>query len=83
MDNGGGVVVHIHHIVGVGNLHSPGQILNAVFAHDTQNFLATSNQRDLRSELPVCLQSTQNSSLRRQVSAHGIENYFHGVTLSV
>ena len=80
MDHGSGVIVHVHHIVCMGDLQSLGQVLNLVLAHDPQNLLPPAHQSDFRSEIPVGFQRTQNRSLRGQVAAHRVENDFHGDT---
>ena len=80
VDHSSGVIVHIHHIVCMGDLQSFGQVLNLVLAHDPQNLLPTAHQGDFCTEIPMGLQCAQNRGLRGQVAAHGVENDFHGDT---
>ena len=47
MDDGCGIVVHVHHIVGIGNLHALGQIVNAVLLENRKDVLSPAYQHDL------------------------------------
>ena len=47
VDDGCGIVVHVHHIVGIGNLHALGQIVNAVLLENRKDVLSPAYQHDL------------------------------------
>ena len=80
MDHGAGVVVHIHHIIGIGDLHAIGQILNPVLAQHLQNLLPTANQRDLHAVCLIRLQRAQYRSLGSEISAHRVKDDSHSAT---
>ena len=80
MNHGAGIVVHIHHVVRVGNLHALRQILNAVLAQHLQDFLPPANQGDLHTVNLGRLQRAQYRSLGGVISAHCVKNNPHCAT---
>ncbi len=77
MQNRGRVVVHIHHVIGIGDFHALGQVADAALAQGAQNLLAPANQHDLRAEITVRRDGAQHGSLRGMVGSHRIDNNFH------
>ena len=47
MQHRGGIIVHIHHILSIGDLDAVGQIIDAIFLHGFQDFLTSAHQYDL------------------------------------
>ena len=80
MEHRTGIVVHIHHVIGMGNLNALGQRIQAVLFKNLQNFLSTANQNNIHAVSLYCVQRAQYRSLRRVVAAHGVQNDLHMYT---
>ena len=77
MNNCRRVIVHIHHIVGMGNFHTLRQIGNTLAFQHIQNFLATTYQHHLGAEFLDGIQCAQHRCLGRIVATHCIHNNLH------
>ena len=71
------VIVHIHNIIGIGDLNTVRQIGNAVFLQHIQNLLSPSYQCDLGAVFLRCLQSSHNRCFRGVIATHSIKNDLH------
>ena len=80
MDHRAGIVVHIHHILGVGDLHAIGQIGDTVLSQHLQDFLPPANQGDLHTVNLGRLQRAQYRILGSEISAHRVKNNSHCAT---
>ena len=80
MDHGAGIVVHIHHILGVGDLHALGKVGNAVLAQHLQDLLPPAHQGDLQAIGFGSLQRTQYGCLGGKIAAHRVKNNLHFAT---
>ena len=69
--------MHIHNIIGVGNLDAVRQIFDAVFLQHIQNLRAATHQNNLCIKILYCLQSAQNRCFRCVVTAHCIKYDLH------
>ena len=78
-EGGGGVVAHLHHLAGVGDLHPGGQVLDAVVLQHLQNGLAPAHQGDVHPVLLVGLDGPHNRGLGRVVASHGVHDDLHFV----
>ena len=47
VDDGCGIVMHVHHIVGIGDLHAFRQVVNAVLLENRKDILSPAYQHDL------------------------------------
>ena len=72
--------MHIYHVICMGDFQPLRKVLNLMLSHDAQDFFAPAYQRHFGSEVPMRFQSAQNCGLRSQISAHRVENDFHGET---
>ena len=80
MEHRTGIVVHVHHVIGMGNLNALGQRIQAVLFKNLQNFLSTANQNNIHAVSLYRVQRAQYRSLRRVVAAHGVQNDLHMYT---
>ena len=74
MDHAAGIVVHIHHVVGIADLQPCGQIFNIVLAQHFQDGFAPANQGDFGTVALCRFDGTQYRSFGGQIAAHGIQN---------
>ena len=77
MDHRCRIIVHIHNVICVRDLHAFRLVMNAVSAHYLQYFLAIAYQCDLRVKVLCCLQSAQHRCFRRVVASHCVQNDLH------
>ena len=71
------IIVHINHIVGVGDFHALGQVLNAMLSHDLQNILSPANQGNLYIKGLCRLNRAHYGCFRGMVTAHCVKNDLH------
>ena len=80
VDHGSRVVVHIHHIVGIGDFHALRQVVNAMLAQNSQNGLPPTHQRDLCAVGLHSFDGAQYGCLRGVVAAHCVKDNLHCAT---
>ena len=71
------IIVHIHDVVRVGNLHALGKRFNALILQRAQDCLAASDQHDLAAEVLCRLDRAQRDLVRGVVAAHGVYQNSH------
>ena len=69
--------VHIHDVVGVGDLHAGRQSFPAVLFHGIEDFFSPADQGDLHAVFLCCLQRAQDDLFRGVVAAHGVNDDLH------
>ena len=69
--------VHIHDVVGVGDLHAGRQGVPAMLFHGIENFFSSAHEDDLHVIFLRRLQSAQNDLFRGVVAAHGVNDDLH------
>ena len=80
-EGGGGVVAHLHHLAGVGNLQAGGQLVDAVVLQDLEDVLPAAHQDNLHPQLTNRGQRAPHIGGRRVVAAHGVYDDLHMVLL--
>ena len=69
--------MHIHNVLGMGDLHSLGQGFDIVLFHNLQDRLTPAHQGDFRS-IGLCgFDGAQYRCFRCVVAAHGVKNDLH------
>ena len=76
-DHVGRIVVHIHHFVRMGDLHSCRQIFDIMLLQHFQNLLTPANQSDLRAVSLCRFNGTQHRCFGGKIAAHCVENDLH------
>jgi len=71
------IIVHIHDVVRVGNLHALGKRFDALILQRAQDGLAASDQHDLAVEVLCCLDRAQRNLIRGVIAAHGVYQNSH------
>ena len=71
------IVVHIHDVVRVCDLHALGKRFDALILQRTQDRLAASDQHDLAAEVLCRLDRAQRDLVRGVVAAHGVYQNSH------
>ena len=77
MDDRTGIIMHIHNIIGMGDLNTIGQRIDAVLLHHCQDLFSPANQNDLGIKILRRLQSAQHGGLGCVVTAHGVQYDLH------
>ena len=77
MNYRGRVVVHVHHVVGMGDFHALGQGVQAVLLQNLQNLLTPAYQNDVRVVTLYRFDGAEHRSLGGIVAAHRVQNNLH------
>ena len=77
----GRVVTDLHHLAGVGDLHTVRQLVDAVVMQHGQNLLTAPHQRDVHAVLLVGLDRAQHRGFGGVVAAHGVYDDSHAGSL--
>ena len=77
MNYRGRVVVHVHHVVGMGDFHALRQGVQAVLLQNLQNLLTPAYQNDVRVVTLYRFDGAEHRSLGGIVAAHRVQNNLH------
>ncbi|MPN28731.1 hypothetical protein SDC9_176176 [bioreactor metagenome] len=81
LEGGGGVVTHLHDLIGVGDLQPRRQVAHALFGQRAEDILTPAHQDDLHPILLDRIQRAPDIAYRRVVASHGVHDDLHTLTL--